>query len=101
MPLSSSFLLSVSDTHEHNYLHLDESIYWPGKTIHTLFLVSWTHSPHLETIEYNHIAVSLWENNKNSGLVICLVKQAMFRAIVKASEEVGIGSVAPHATSVF
>ena len=74
-------------------------VYRPGKTILKLYLMPWTHSPCLETIEYNHMLYVLWGNNKNKPQLQFV--SSVLGCVAKASEEVGIGCVAPHATSVF
>lgn len=64
-----------------NSCNVEEHVYWPGKTILKLYLVSWTLSACLETIEYNHMLYVCGRTIKNNGLAVatvCAVKQAVF-----------------------
>lgn len=79
----------------------------PGKTTLKLYLVCRTRSPRLDTTEHNHMLQGLQGNNKKKKARVQPVAGVFFGGNKRRSgageedrEEVGIGSVAPHATSV-
>lgn len=87
-----------------NSCNVDEHVYWPGKIILKLYLGAGHAHPAYKLLNATaccRIAGGRFKATVLAIAAVGLVKQATLWATAEASEEVGIGSVAPHATSVF